>query len=143
MTIESKNLLSEKATLAKEWHKIKNRPLLPENVTLGSNKKVWWACKNNHEWQATINNRSKGRGCPYCSGRYPVLSRSLEKTRPGLTKEWHSEKNLPLTPKDVTPGSMKKLWWRCEKGHQWQATVNNRAKGSRCPDCFGRRRYRY
>jgi len=143
MIIENKNLLIVKPLLAKEWHPKKNHPLTSKDVTCGSNKKVWWQCKKDHQWQATINNRSKGKGCPYCSGRYPTLDKSLEKTSPDLVKEWNHEKNLPLTPKDVTPGSTKKLWWKCAKGHQWQATINNRSKGSRCPDCFGMRRYRY
>ena len=32
-----------------------------------SNKKVWWKCCNGHEWQATINSRNNGAGCPVCA----------------------------------------------------------------------------
>ena len=31
---------------------------------------------------------------------------------PHLVKEWHPTKNGDLTPKDVTYGSNKKVWWR-------------------------------
>ena len=38
---------------------------------------------------------------------------SLAITNPDLVKEWDYEKNAPLTPDDVTPGSGKKVWWIC------------------------------
>ena len=43
-----------------------------------------------------------------------------------------------LTPDDVTNGSHKKVWWRCEKGHSWQAAVKSRTLGAGCPVCTGR-----
>lgn len=37
------------------------------NLKIKSNKKVWWKCKNGHEWQAIISNRTnKNQGCPFC-----------------------------------------------------------------------------
>ena len=63
------DLQSKFPELAKEWHPTKNGTLKPNMVSCGSGKKVWWICKNGHEWQAIIKNRSKGNGCPYCSGR--------------------------------------------------------------------------
>jgi hypothetical protein len=35
--------------------------------TPSSRSKVWWICKMNHEWQATIHNRARGSGCPACT----------------------------------------------------------------------------
>lgn len=63
------NLLSKYPALAKEWHPTKNGSLTPRDVTPGSGKKVWWICGKGHEWEATVNNRSRGRGCPYCAGK--------------------------------------------------------------------------
>ena len=63
------DLVTHKPYLAKEWNYEKNGDLKPENFTIGSSKKVWWKCSNDHEWEATIAHRSNGRGCPYCSGR--------------------------------------------------------------------------
>ena len=45
---------------------------------------------------------------------------------PELVKEWHPTKNGDLTPKDVTHGSSKKIWWLCSKGHSHYSTVSNR-----------------
>lgn len=53
--------------LAAEWHPTKNGELTPQAVTSGSNKKVWWLCAKGHEWQAQINARNRGNGCPFCA----------------------------------------------------------------------------
>lgn len=56
-----------------------------------------------------------------------------------LLAEWHPTKNSNLAPDATAIFSGKKVWWRCEKGHEWQATVINRSKrGSGCPYCSGR-----
>ena len=41
---------------------------------------------------------------------------------PHLVKQWHPTKNGELTPKQLTYGSNKKVWWRCHKGHSWETT---------------------
>ena len=46
-----------------------------------------------------------------------------------LLGQW-DERNVPLTPKTVSYGSKKKLWWRCKEGHCWQAVVYNRSAGA-------------
>jgi hypothetical protein len=118
--------------LAKEWHPEKNGKTTPSDVTPFSGSKRWWLCKHGHEWEATIANRAKGRGCPYCAGR---ITGSLQTHNPRLAAEWHPTKNGTLTPHDVKPGSSKKVWWLCSKGHGWIATVNSRNRGSGCPHC--------
>jgi hypothetical protein len=57
--------------------------------------------------------------------------------RPDLAKLWHPTKNGTLGPKDVTPGSRKKVWWLCEQGHWWSATVSARVRGKSCTYCQG------
>ena len=53
--------------LASEWNYSKNTPLSPEEVSCGSDKKVWWKCSLGHEWEAKIYSRSEGSGCPQCA----------------------------------------------------------------------------
>ena len=60
------DLLTTNPKLASEWHPTKNADLLPTMASSGSHKKVWWICKNGHEWQAEIANRNAGNGCPVC-----------------------------------------------------------------------------
>ncbi len=126
--------------LAMEWHPTKNKNLTPDEVTAMSGKKVWWQCpKNNeHEWEAMINNRTKkGSGCPICTNKKAVISNSLAVNNPELAKEWDPTKNGALTPYDVTPGSAKKVWWKCPRGkdHEWKTSVALRNKGTGCPKC--------
>lgn len=125
--------------LARQWHPTKNGKLTINDVTAGSNIKVWWKCPegDDHEWKTTVAHRSNGRNCPICSGHKVAKSTSLGTLNPELAKEWHPTKNGNLTPIDVSPGSGRKVWWKCNKGddHEWQAYVNNRSKGSGCPIC--------
>ncbi len=63
-------------------------------------------------------------------------SYNLYVLRPDLAKEWHPTRNGSLGPKDVTPGSDKKVWWLCEHGHWWRASVRCRVRGMRCSYCL-------
>ena len=56
-----------------------------------------------------------------------------------LMAEWNWEKNneLGFDPKTLTLGNNKKAWWKCSKGHEWQATIASRNSGSGCPYCSG------
>lgn len=59
--------LADFPKLVAEWHPTKNELFTPNDVTHGSRKKVWWMCTMcGSEWQARIDGRSAGRGCPYC-----------------------------------------------------------------------------
>lgn len=54
---------------------------------------------------------------------------------PELARQWHPTKNGALGPKDVTPGSNRRVWWLCEKGHWWLARVRDRTRGMQCTFC--------
>ena len=127
--------------LAKEWNYERNNDLKPEHFTSNSGKKVWWKCNKGHEWQATIVHRNNGRGCPYCAGKKVLKGfNDLQTVNPTLAKEWYYENNIGLTPMDVLSGSGKKVWWKCSKGHEWQAVINSRNRGHGCPTCATARR---
>ncbi len=126
--------------VAKQWHPVKNGILTPDKVTPAANKKVWWKCDKGHEWQTTVNDRSnRGYRCPYCAGKIASKEYNLLKMYPEIAKQWHPTKNHDLTPDKVTPGSGEKVWWVCDKGHEWQTVINDRSnKGYRCPYCAGK-----
>ena len=125
--------------LGAQWDNLKNAPLTPDQVTARSGKKVWWCCKHGHTWQSAINKRIRGDGCPYCSGHRPSKEYCLQTCCPAIAAQWHPERNGDLTPLDVTPGSGKVVWWRCEKGHEWKTSVSNRSRsGHNCPYCANR-----
>ena len=130
--------------LLKEWDFEKNEKLgiKPDKITKGYGKKVWWKCSLNHSYDALVNNRIKGNSCPYCSG-HRVLSgfNDIATTNPELIKEWDFEKNdkLGYFMNNYTKGNATKVWWKCEKGHSYQATINNKTspKKTKCSYCSG------
>ena len=55
-----------------------------------------------------------------------------------LVKEWNYEKNKDIDINKITLGSNKKVWWICDKGHEWQAVIASRTlNNSGCPYCSG------
>ena len=130
--------VSENSKLMKEWDYEKNAGLNPELLTLGSNKKVWWKCQNGHSWYTTVDKRSIGENCPYCSNR-KVWSgyNDIKTVCPQLLKEWDYKKNGELDPSKIVYTSCKKVWWKCSKcGFEWETSVRNRAKyGHGCKFC--------
>ena len=121
--------------LAKEWHPTRNGDLNPRNVTPGSGKKVWWICSSGHEWEAPIYSRNRGSGCPLCNR--PTSPDNIEKliSNAELLKEWHLTKNSGLNLRNLPPDFKEKVWWICEEGHEWEATVKSRTRGRGCPHC--------
>jgi very-short-patch-repair endonuclease/uncharacterized Zn-finger protein len=132
---ESESLVITNPKLAAQWHPTKNSDLKPNQVTSGSDKKVWWKCENGHEWPARINNRNRGGGCPYCKGVKIVYENSLATRAPQIAKLWHPEKNGNITPSIVGIHSRGMIWWQCDKGHEWQRQIENMIKTSDCPYC--------
>ena len=135
---KEKKYVSDNAQLMAEWNWEKNDGILPSKVTIKNNRKVWWKCKEGHEWQAVVSSRSAGNNCPICANQ-KILSgyNDLATLNPTLASEWHPTKNENLTPAVVSVGSNKKVWWKCQNGHEWQASIGNRNRGSGCPYCSG------
>ena len=98
-------------------------------------KKVWWRGACGHEWQTSVKARSNGEKCPICSGARVIAGiNDLATLEPLLAKQW-SKKNK-IKPTEVSIGSHKKVIWRCEKGHEWEAAVKSRTiNKTGCPYC--------
>ena len=267
----SGSLMRKNPKLAKEWNYDKNKNITPNDVTVGSNLKVWWKCEKGHEWEAIISSRNMGIGCPICNGeksssfpeqtilyylsklfncknrdkslgkeidiyipeinigieydgnyyhksklskirdskkdeyfnklgikiirvkesdensienniikyiytsdysnlkfvldglikilkcealdinidrdKYDIYSNyllmekenSIIEKKPELKKEWNYDKNKQLKPEFIPYSSNKKVWWKCKKGHEWEAIVSSRYYGAGCPYCSGRK----
>lgn len=133
-------LATKRPDIAKEWHPTKNGDLTPFHVASKSGLEVWWLCLNNpkHEWSAPINRRNVS-GCPYCAGHYASEDYNLLVINPKLCEEWDYELN-EKSPKEYTPNSNEKVWWKCKEcGHKWDTDINHRnkknGKGTGCPEC--------
>jgi len=126
--------------IAAQWHPTRNGHLAPDQLSAGSNGRVWWRCAEGHEWETRVNNRtSKGTGCPVCTGQAVLAGFNDLATRfPDVTAQWHPTRNGDLRPDQVSAGMNAKVWWRCEEGHEWETAVNNRTSHGRgCPVCTG------
>lgn len=137
---KNRSLAVKYPELASEWS-TKNSET-PDVVLPGSGMKRWWQCpKCKKEYLASVSNRTRQKSsCPYCAHVKVTNETSLAAVCPEIAKQWHYEKNAPLKPEDVLPGTDKKVWWKCEEGHVWQAFIYMRTgrKGSGCPVCQGR-----
>lgn len=133
------DLLTVRPDLAAEWHPTKNGELMPSMVQCKSKQKVWWKCRQGHEWEASISHRSSGSGCPYCWGRFVIKGQNdFETVYPELSKLWHPTKNENLRPSMVTKGSEKIVWWQGQCGHEWKRAVKVMSKSKECPYCTNR-----
>lgn len=120
-----------------EWD-YENNEVNPDAIPPHSNKIFMWICHNGHpSYHATPNNKisNNGGNCPRCSHQKMSLENSLASINPELAREWHPTLNEPLTPNDVFANSNKSGWWICDKGHIWQAKINNRNNGKGCKEC--------
>lgn len=134
------DLATVDSELATEWHPTKNGDLHADQVTAHCARKVWWMGKCGHEWQATVAVRESGHGCPFCSGGKTLKGfNDLATVNSKLAAEWHPTKNGDLSPTQITAGTSKKVWWMCSEGHEWEAAVSSRNKGSGCPYCSEKR----
>ena len=122
--------------LLSEWCYEKNIDTSPEQITFGSQQKVWWQCELGHTYLMRVCHKVSGIGCPICSGKIVLAGfNDLATQYPELLLEWDYEKNI-ISPTEVSSGCHTKVWWRCEKDHGWQASINNRTNNkTTCPIC--------
>ena len=132
-----KNLFELFPNLEKEWDYSRNN-VDPNNIGISSNKKYWWICPKGHSYETSlqVRTRKNSTGCPYCAGQKVLVGFNDLKTRfPEVAKEWDYEKNYPLRPENIMPGSSKKAWWICPNGHSYYSVISNRRTGTGCAIC--------
>ena len=142
--LELMNLTEKKNSIASYcpnigdyWDYEKNGKIKPDQISHASEKKIYLKCSNGHQWGIKAGDFVLRPYYPYCKGRkvWPGYN-DLATTHPEIAKEWNYEKNEKLKPTDCKAGSNKKVWWKCDKGHEWEAVINNRTSGyNKCPIC--------
>ena len=110
-----------------------------------SRHKVWWSCDEcpdslPHIWAATVDSRSSGGGCPFCSGKSVCQHNTLARKAPQVAQFWDAKKNHPLSPDHVTVSSRIKAHWKCSVcTYEWQVEVTCKTTGKTgCPKCAKR-----
>ena len=130
------DLLTVYPHLSKIWHPTKNKDLTPSMITSGSSRMVWWLCDHGHEWQATVLNKTRSAGCPYCTNKKLLKGfNDLSTTDPHVATEWNYAKNNGLTPDLFTRASTARVWWKCANGHEWELSIRAKVNRGACPCC--------
>ncbi len=137
---EKNNLAVTHPLLAAEYS---DENALPANkVAAVSIKKFFWKCAKpscGYEWRARGYDRALGSGCPACSHRNSVITskNNMAVLHPELAKEYSPKNVLPAGM--VFPGTIRKFWWKCPFGHEWEARASDRVGGHGCPECWSAR----
>lgn len=137
MCKSTRYLYLENPDVFKQIHPTKNEGVDLMELAFSTHKKIWWLCLSGHSYDSTINSRTNNEtGCPYCSNNKLCQEKCLGNTNSELSKEWHPTKNGTLTPFDIARNSNKKVWWKCDKEHEWEAKIGSRNfSSSGCPTC--------
>lgn len=142
--INKEKTINDCPNLLDEWHYEKNS-IAPQQVSVNSKLEVWWRCKLNHTWKAEIHYRvTKKHGCPYCSNNKVWTGyNDFASNYPHLLDEWDYSKNLNIDPCTIAKKCNLKVAWICQHGHTWNASISNRALGTKCPECFKGKKVSY
>ncbi len=121
-----------------EWSE--DNEINPMDISYGSNKKIIWKGSCGHIWEASIKNRGRGSGCPYCSGNKVLKGfNDLETLYPELADEW-AEPDISIKPDMVTEKANREITWKCGRcGQTWRSRIADRTDGHGCPVCSGER----
>lgn len=90
--------------------------------------KTTWECGEGHHWEACYKDIKRGRGCPICAG--------LRRKTPADYNALAQERGFGWLGPEVR-NNQTRTSWRCEHGHQWEATYGSIQQGRGCPVCAG------
>ena len=126
-------------------------------ISSSSSTEVHWKCRNcGGVWQASVRARvAEQIHCPQCahsrtqsialsasspSSASNHSAESLLNTHPKLAALWDTEKNLNLSPVDVTAHSSRVVWWKDSEtnGSSFQRAVAHFVLDSRSPNVSSR-----
>lgn len=129
--------------LAEQFDLEANDGYTPDDVLGGTATVYSWRCDVgfDHRWEASVDSRVRGRGCPFCAGKKVSVTNSLASCYPDVARQLDPTINRGLTADRIQGASHRMLTWRCpvDSAHVWQAKVYNRTIGGRgCPHCAGK-----
>lgn len=132
------DLFTKHPHLLTEWNVGKNGEP-PSTLSEFSNEPADWVCSMGHSYSSRISKRAQGQGCPVCSGKVVLIGgNDLASLNPAVAAEWHPTKNGLLRPDQFTANSGVKVWWVCEKNHEWKTVIASRNAGRGCHLCSSR-----
>ena len=110
----------------------------PTKIIAGSSRKLKWKCSEGHVYVLSVNNRtSKNTGCGVCWNRQIEIGyNDLQSKYPEIAQQAYG-----WDPSKVSFSYGKKLKWKCELGHVYEATPSARIGANRagCQYCSNRK----
>ena len=113
--------------LQRQWDHAANQHMGSIVISRFSSKKAWWNCSrcpdgHPHQWLASVLDRSRGGGCPQCSGKKVCRHSSLATKFPKVARYWDIVKNRS-TADEVSAFSNQKAHSMCSAcTHEWNAS---------------------
>ncbi|MDC0654315.1 zinc-ribbon domain-containing protein, partial [Candidatus Marinimicrobia bacterium] len=130
--------------LVTQWDLKKNEGKLLSSYGKHSKYRAWWKCKTcSYSWQSAIRNRAdRAAKCPICVKK-PLYLNSLAYRFPEIADMIHSDRNVyswangKITGIDLHCRSRHKIWWQCEKGHEFMREIKVQVFDVKylCPTC--------
>lgn len=108
----------------------------PSEVIAGNHSRKEWKCPLGHIYSSTIVSRTSAKtGCPICSGQSTLAGfNDIGTQYPNIAQEAYG-----WDPKMYVSSSHKRMQWKCNLGHTWNARIFSRTKnGLGCPICAGK-----
>lgn len=95
-----------------------------------ANEKLRWRCALGHEWESIAASVIQGTWCPVCS----LFGRNHSRLDIETLRWVAAERGGECLSKTYTR-SRDRMRWRCARGHEWTALVQNIRSGHWCPRC--------
>ncbi|QJX72650.1 DUF723 domain-containing protein [Faustovirus] len=104
-------------------------------ISSSTKKKIWMKCPLGHSFHISTSHFKRGQRCAYCSGQKPLAGFNTFELVNDALQWWDFEKNtIPIN--SITKRSLTKVWMKCPaKGHSFDVSCDNFARGNRCPGC--------
>jgi len=126
----AKNITITHPKIAKEAYR-----WIPSTVSKGSEQVKDWQCPLGHVYPAPIFNRTRGKGCPYCSHKKVLKGfNDLQTTHPEIAKLAYG-----WDPTIVIAGNGQLLSWICDLGHISTLNIRDKKKNPGCSFCSGQK----
>lgn len=111
----------------------------PKTIVAGHDKKKTWKCPSGHKYQSPPFQRTgpKKSGCPVCNNKQILAGyNDIATTHADMAKQADG-----WDPRTISAGHNARKKWKCELGHSWEVSPQNRFQGngviSNCPICSG------
>lgn len=134
-----KSLAETDPDVAAWWCDDLNGALKATMVNARLSRSVWWECPRGHRWSASVLRQARN-GCA-CQECYSELTReaSVAVQAPSAAQWWDAGLNAVrgMDVESVPASSKRTAWWRCERGHLFDAPVSDMVARRVCPVCTG------